>query len=732
MKWFKPSIFITLAITLVLGSLLPSEPRAQVRTEHPRIWLTDELKATLSDRMARNTRNAQRLQNWCDSHMNDNFSSYIDSRALGTLKAINFALLYQLDKANNGAYAARAIQIIDYIYHNPYSSYTIDSWLAFDAYYNSRYLMSGFAIVYDWCYDYMTQAQRDLFMNQMANWANTLITGVGFSWRDPSNNFYYGHMWALLTTGYALYGHHPDAQSWINEARGVMMVEGIKYSRGEIVAWSTWDNNKGRANGGMWNEGTAYGNVDTAFLCSAILAAQSAEGLEYPEFVFPNETIMFHLYATYPTGTQFYAEGDDAGVVPITPKTRIPVLFAIRLASDETMKRYGQYWINHCTQDTYYDYKLYNEFIWYDDQQPETDYGQAGIPNHFYMDGTMILFWRDGWGPNDCWMTFRIGVNNTDHGMNGFGNFIIYKNGHIISDKAADLDGRFLTSDLDHNCLYIPLVNDRRMFWGHSVIEHWKETDEYLYLAGDMSDCYLAQPSYRENTVEHKEREFFFLTNEKAIVVMDRGSSFNASHDKIFQVYFHSQATPSGGDYRTTNGHADVVIHTAHPAGVAPTLDSNGLPRFRVITGTTERAKTFLHVFKMTDPGGGFQTTPVSVSGANVVGAAFSSDNALRGYLFTFSNDTEGDAPTEDGFSMTLHRFRDVVRLYALNLPPQTQYYISRTIADTDATVNISKNYLTDGIARTTDDDGILTLDIQLGEAPLPTLPPSGVEIDSP
>ncbi|MCX5752639.1 MAG: hypothetical protein NTW97_03200 [Candidatus Krumholzibacteria bacterium] len=168
--------------------------------------------------------------------------------------------MYQLTA--NVSYANRAIAIIEYTFAHPYTGYTIDTWIEFDNFYTDRYLMPPVAIVLDWCYDVMTPTQRTTFASQLDRWVNDIITTQPWSWHDPSNNHYYGHMWAILTAGYAIYGLNANAQAYVDYARGTMLDQAIKFTKDEPILWDMWGANVGRAKGGMWSEGTSYGSVD--------------------------------------------------------------------------------------------------------------------------------------------------------------------------------------------------------------------------------------------------------------------------------------------------------------------------------------------------------------------------------------------------------------------------------------------------------------------------------------
>ena len=452
MKHFLRNMAIGCAALSVLALFGRSEARAAVRAEHPRIWLTPEFKTTLIARYARNTESANRLRTWCDAHMNDDLSTYIVNRAGEMGRAANYALMYQL--TGNTVYANRAVQIIEYAFANPYGSYTIDTWIEFDNFYTTRFLVPPVAIVLDWCYDAMTPTQRSTFVAQLDRWAARIMTADQWAWHDPSNNYYYGYLWALVSAGYAIYGHNANAQQYIDYARGTMLDQAIKFTKGEQIMWELYGTTVGRAKGGMWNEGTSYGFADYAFLFSSVNAVKSAEGLPYSDFTFPNEAIKFLIYAKHPSGTNMYSEGDGTWGV-VDERRRIGALLAVSLATGNE-QRYGQHWVNTYVPAGFWEsYKYYNEFIWYEDQLAGLDY-RGALPDYYYIEGNQILFWRNSWNQDATWLSMKLGVLNTDHGHNGLGDITIFKNDFLATDKAAETSDGMLSGDIHHNVLYIP------------------------------------------------------------------------------------------------------------------------------------------------------------------------------------------------------------------------------------------------------------------------------------
>ncbi len=726
MKHFRRAITIGLITLGALAFLRSPDACAAVRTEHPRIWLTPEFKTVLIARLGRNTASGVKLRTWCDSHMDDDLSEYIVNRAGEMGRAINYALMYQL--TGTTAYANRAIEIIEYAFAHPYGTYTIDTWIEFDNFYTTRFLVPPVAIVLDWCYDAMTPTQRSTFVAQLDRWADRIMTADQWAWQDPSNNYYYGYLWALLSTGYAIYDHHPNAQRYIDYARGTMLDQAIKFTKGEQIMWTLYRTNVGRANGGMWNEGTSYGFADYAFLFSGINAVKSAEGLPFSDFTFPNEAIKFLIYSKHPSGSNMYSDGDGTWGT-VDERKRVATLLMISLATGNE-KRYGQQWVNTYIPAQFWEsYKFYNEFIWYDDQLAGLDYSGA-LPDYYYVAGSKVLFWRSSWNQDATWLSLKIGVLNTDHAHNGLGDLTIFKGGFLATDKAAETSDGMLTGDIHHNVLYIAPTEDRKLWWGESNLKNLSSNANYLYVAGDLSGPYLAQSTTRANTVAYKDRELLIIKPENVVAVMDRGTSFDAARDKTFQIYLHNQAVPSGGDYRSSNGSADLVIHSAYPSAVTYTLDTYGAPRLQISTAAAQLSKSFLNLLKVTSVGGAFAAPRATSSAADVAVAAFYGAADPVDYLVAFSAHPNAEPTSATSFTLGFERTHSAARAYIANLVPNTAYYVEGDVNGTAATVTVSRTQTAGAIAYQSDGHGLLFCEVNLGEAEAPPLPPPRVGID--
>lgn len=719
-------------IMLASGVAPQSSLRAAVKQEHPRIWLTAERKATLLERAGRNTQSWRTLTSWCESNFNDSPESYLGDAAYGlsVLKIINFALVYQLN--GNTAYADKALEIAEYIVNNPPRG-SLTEWFSYYRWYPARYAMPALAIALDWCWDEASTTQRTTIMNGLDELCSSMLADTDkWAWVDPSNNYYMGDMWGLLTGAYVLSGHDPyasDAVGYLSYARDTMLEQAMRYCKGEEILWTLWGNRTGRSKGGIWNEGTAYGSVNTEFLCSALQAVESAEGLVFEDFEFPGETQLAYIYMTYPGGDHTYADGDGASWGGLGPTTRMPLLLA-NSCTDGIVRNYGQFWLDMHTSRITSDYKLYNEFIWYDDTAEAVDYRENLTQDYYYAEGVQTLFWRNGWGSDATWIMMKLGVLNTDHAHNGMGNFIVYKGGYLVADKSAVMQQGELFSDAHHNVLFVQPVDDKKLYWGHSDLEHLENTADYLYFAGDLTEPYTAQPDYRYNRVAHKEREFFLLKSDQSLVIMDRARTFDPAVEKVFRAYMENTPSSEGNGCRVSSSTSDLVLKPAWPSTASASLGSSGIPLVSVSSPGDYAEKTFVNVMRVDQRGGSLNTAQLQISDPAFAGAAFQAGSGTLDYVTVFSNDIEGDIPQFDRVTLSYNYYSLAVRVFVMNLAPSTTYYFANSESGGMIDVTLSTSALGSGGSATTSAEGVLSFFVYPGEDPQPLTPPAGIRID--
>jgi hypothetical protein len=271
-----------------------------------------------------------------------------------------------------------------------------------------------------------------------------------------------------------------------------------------------------------------------------------------------------------------------------------------------------------------------------------------------------------------------------------------------------------LHGDVHHNVLYVPPADpsdEGRLYWGASTVDHLSVTLAYTYLAGDMTDVYEAQPSSRANTVSHKEREFFLVTSAGALFVMDRGASFDAADDKIFQLHFAADPVEESGDYRASGTGADLVVHTAHPAGASGAVDAAEGHRLRITTAGSTEAKSFLHVLRVVDAGAGPLVIPMTSSEAELVGAVLGSSDGSADTVVTFSDDPEGDPPAAASWTLSFDLSGTLVRCFFLDLDPAATYYVVHALAGSALDITVSTTDPGSATSHTPNEHGIVSFE---------------------
>jgi hypothetical protein len=677
--------------------------------DHPRIWLTDARLELLRDRQEASTPAAVAIRSWCADHGEDDLDLFVDELGTGMLGAVNYALLYQIQGAP--AYAQRAVEIVEHALAHPPAGHSADDWIEGGDWWAARNLVPAVALVLDWTWDWLPESRRDRLADRLVSWCARMTEAEPPGWRDPSTHRFHAYTWALLASGYALLGHHPDAEAILAQARDVMLEAGIAYAEGREVPWEVYGNTTGRADGGMWNEGTAYGNLSSEFLFSSMLAARAAGDAAYADFTFASEYVAFNVYATLPGGGRTLAEGDGA-LGSLTSALRAAVIMALELATPDRAG-HGQQWLGEFTTPSTDAHRLYEEFIWYDEARAAVDYAPA-YGESWLARGARTLVWRDGWGADALWIAVRIGILNTAGAHNGLGAITVYRSGDLVADPAVAMGDATLDGDLDHSVLYVPPADpsdEGRLFWGAPEIEHCVSSPAYLYLAGDMTDAYVSQPVDRDNTVARKQREVLVVGGEGVVLVMDRAESLDPADDKIFQLYLGGDPVASGADHVLGTGGADLTIRTVYPEDVVAAVEDVGIPRLRVSTPDAAAAKSFLHLLRVTDHGADPGLLPVAVTGGEVAAAAFAAADGSAEGVVAFSLDPEGDPPAAESFVLAFDHAGGLVRVYLVDLEPGATYYADHALAGATLELTVSTTPLTSGTSHAASADGVVSFE---------------------
>ena len=173
-------------------------------TAHPRIYLTSN-RARLSAALYANTAAASRFKTIADRWLAGgdvyNFSPW------------NAALLGQL--TGNTAYCAKAVATVEAQVVAAEANIAANQapLVAGDSYLEIGNMIGDVALVYDWCFNQTTSAQRtrwlryanqavwNVWHHDTAKWGSATIPWTGWSVNDPSDNYYYSFLRATMLLG---------------------------------------------------------------------------------------------------------------------------------------------------------------------------------------------------------------------------------------------------------------------------------------------------------------------------------------------------------------------------------------------------------------------------------------------------------------------------------------------------------------------------------------------------
>jgi len=700
---------ILLSGGLTFFFLKTEKSEAAIKSSHPRIWLKDSRLSDLRQRACYDdsgqtisgcTPSASwtRLKNWVDDHMD--FTPEADSPgySLDALRVVNFALVYKItqDESYGEAAVDKIFTFIDSTDRFDDSRTTV-TYAFTNQGYALRYYVPGVSLTFDWAYDCFSASQRSEINSLLDQIGDRIVDGRGatetegslWAYHDASNNYWYGHMWALTSSAYAIYNEGTNsAGTFLNYVKNTMIPEAENETKNQTLNWpgcmgndmcDLASNKVGHSKGGEWSEGNGYGPVNTEFLFSSLLAIKSSEGVNYlNDFNMQNEYILQTIYTALPSMTDNVVAGQTTGS-SINGKCSLPVMLAVAAGENSTQSKYGAYYFTHdrfagSAGDCYpYTYKYFNFFIWTDTDHAKVNY-EDNLDNSYYAEGMRIMSHRSDWTNSATWLQMRFNGHYSGHTHNGQGgNFSLYKNGWLVADNAKYSDNE----DTYFNVVYLPDDADTQMWYDQPIIDYRVETNTYIYYAGDASPVFTnatcGSKNWRDCDVETNQRRFFYL-KDKYLLVYDRVETDDAHDEKKWQIYFDGQPTLSSNIASYDNGESKVFVKTLWPAN--PNTSTSDFScrncndwRYHVSYPSDQTYNNFLHTMEVENSGVSSMDTNnlVTSSNGNMLGSFVNNQ-----YLIMFSEDNTEISSTTYNISAG-----GKVTHFITGLEPNTTYYFS-------------------------------------------------------
>lgn len=404
------SILLALIVVAGAGSfgaeLIPTPSASAIvgrlKKEHPRLLATKDDFARLRAEIKTNST----LQQWhaglrrqADRILSEPPSRYEipdGLRLLATSRRVldrvqTLSLLYRLD-ANRGDAERAWLELR--------TAAVFTNW-------NPRHFLDtaemthGFAIGYDWLYDFWTAEQRGVLREAM------LEKGLKPANDIQSKNTWWAvahHNWNQVCNGgigmgaLALADEEPEACGRFLQAA----LKSIQLPMNEY------------APDGAWVEGPAYWHYATSYNCVFLAALESALGTDFGLSKLPgfSEAGTFPIFTSGPLGKSFNFADAHPEIV------RAPELFWLSRTFDKPA--YAVYERKVAGQPL--------DLLWYDPRGEERM--PEGLPLDKYYRHAEVVMLRSAWNdPDALWVGFKAGDNQANHSHLDLGGFVVESTG---------------------------------------------------------------------------------------------------------------------------------------------------------------------------------------------------------------------------------------------------------------------------------------------------------------
>ena len=615
---------------------LPTYP-----TAHPRIYLGTQ-KDRLGAALQASTPTAVRFKSKVDQ--------WVGGATVYGFSAWNGALLGQL--TGTAAYCTKSIAVVEAQVVAAEALFTTGQRpvVALNSYLHIGEMIGDLALVYDWCFDAVTPAQRTrwiAYANQAvsnvwnptgATWGGTPQSWNGWSVDNPSNNYYYSFLRATMLVGLATKGENPHADAFIAKFRDEKIL-------GQLVPTFEAD-----LTGGGSREGTGYGvAMRNLFELYDLWKATTGEKLA-TKTKHARESMALFIHQTMPTLDKIAPTGDHARdrTAPFFDYQRHYLQLLIALYPNDPMSRRAKQLIADSNTPSMSQGFMYAyDFIY--DNANVTNFALDGLGKAHYAPGIGQIYARSGWDRNATWVNLVAGPYTESHAHQDQGSLMIYKGGWLAYDANVDSRSGLAQATTAHGLVRISSGGQpvRQIGSTTSRVEGLAKGAGWVYAATDLT------PAYKGNAAVQKvQREMLYLEPD-VVIVFDRVTSA-AGTTQTWQIAAPTQPAISGNTATISNaGHQLRVTRLAPSAGAMSTYDFRGESDFtggwRLDETQTGGDQRYLHVMAID----GSVTSTAAAGDANNPGATVTLGDG-RTVTVTFHRDSIGGSLTIDGVTTAL------------------------------------------------------------------------------
>ncbi|MCC6524477.1 MAG: hypothetical protein IT373_17610 [Polyangiaceae bacterium] len=607
-----------------------------IPTGHPRVYLNAANRARLGAALDAGTTVATRFRAMVDAQMaGADYYAFApeDAALVGVLTGEPAYCAYATALVEAEVVAEEAL-----IAAGQVAEVAADSYL----YVGDR--VGSLALVFDWCHDALTAAERDRWLAYAdqavwnvwhpdeASWGGVLYPWSGWSVDNPSNNYFYSFLRATMLLGLASLGEDAAAEGWLDTFR-------VAKIGAELVPTFTAD-----LVGGGSREGTGYGTaMRSLFHLYDFWEATTGERI-WDLTPHTRASLAAFLHATVPTLDRIAPIGDHArdSTAALFDYHRSYVLVAQHLIGPaDPLSDVAQSFLDGCSVPEMQNAFMFSDdFLYYDASHASTPL--TALHPSYYAPGTGDVYFRASFAsPGATWGAFKAGPYTESHAHRDQGSLLVYRSEWLAYDQNILSHSGIVQDEEAHNLVRIEdggatvhMVEGA----GPSELLGLHDTADHLYLAADLAPAYGGAAS-----VARVEREIVFLKAEGAFVVVDRVDTAGGA-SAVWQLNAPMAPVAIAGGHRLDGAVDGLDVLRAVPAGATSavvdwTVDPDMNGGFRLDVRDPGAAGAARFVFVLAPRGAVASLTPIATAadvGASVVFASGATVDA------TFARDALG------------------------------------------------------------------------------------------
>jgi hypothetical protein len=391
--------------------------------------------------------------------------------------------------------------------------------VAGDSYLHVGETIGSLSLVYDWCFELLTPAQRSRWVryaNQsvwnvwhpaQAQWGDKVHAWTGWSVNNPSNNYYYSFLRASMLLGLASHAENDQAATWLN----IFRVEKL-----EAQLFPTFDRD---LTGGGSREGTGYGTAMTGLFELLDWWEKSTGERLATRTPHTLASVAHMLHSVTPTLTHLAPTGDHSrdSAAALFDYHREYLLQLMSLFPQERLSGTAQSFLAASSVPRMSQgYNVYIDLLYGDSAVAPLPLSELAIT--YWGAGTGQLMMRSSWNKDAVFANFICGPLTESHAHRDQGSFVIHHGEWLATDANTLSHSGIEQAESLHNLVRfelagVPMPQNRGTT---CQLKNLADNALYTYAMADVTPLYHHRPG-----VTQVEREFVFI-KPSTFVVLDR------------------------------------------------------------------------------------------------------------------------------------------------------------------------------------------------------------------